>query len=466
MMKGLPRENNLPITKFESMLKTDCVYFFDSVEFEEIIQSYIDTGKNALAKKALKLGLIQHPKSIILLLLKAELLIFDGDIELAFSLLEELQAIEPTNEEIYIQQASIFSKKDDHFGAINSLKKALVYTDDEADILSMIGMEYLYIDNFEMARLNFAKCLHVDFEDYSSLYNIIYCFDMENKNEEAIEYLNQYIDKNPYCEVAWHQLGRQYFISKNYNEALRSFDYAVLIDEFFVGAYLEKAKTLEELKRFEEAIENYQETLKIEDATAFVYFRIGDCYEKMNRTDLALKNYGKSVHEDPSLDSSWMALTNLAYKASDYNNALVYVEKAIEIDDQNSDYIKKYAEINLRLKCFNEAVEAFEKCILYQDYSLLVWVGLSDSLCALGEFEKALKNLTNAIPYVEKSSEIEIRLGCLYLIFKNFQKGMDHLNEAFTLDFESRAIIKHLFPTVYEMNEVKVIIAEFKKTYI
>ena len=273
-MSLTPKENNISLSKFESMLKTNSIYFFDSIEFEEIIHYYIDSGKNSLAKKAIKLGLKQYPKSVVLRLLRAELLIFDGEIEKASSLLRELQAIEPTNDEIYVLQASICSKNDDHSSAINILKIALAYTDDEADILSMIGMEYLYLDNFDEARLNFAKCLEVDFEDYSSLYNVIYCFDMQNNHTEAIDYLNKYIDNDPYSEVAWHQLGRQYFILEKYKEALNAFDYAVLIDEYFVGAYLEKAKTLEQLNRFEDAIENYKVTLELDYPTSFVFLRI------------------------------------------------------------------------------------------------------------------------------------------------------------------------------------------------
>ena len=65
----------MSLTKFESMLKTNSVYFFDLVEFEEIIIHYIDVGKHSLAKKAVKLGLEQHPQSVDLKLLQVELLL-------------------------------------------------------------------------------------------------------------------------------------------------------------------------------------------------------------------------------------------------------------------------------------------------------------------------------------------------------------------------------------------------------
>ena len=52
------------LKKFESMLKTNNVFFFDSNEFENIIHHYLEIGKVALAKKAINLGLDQHPSSI------------------------------------------------------------------------------------------------------------------------------------------------------------------------------------------------------------------------------------------------------------------------------------------------------------------------------------------------------------------------------------------------------------------
>ena len=134
---------SLSLSKFESMLKTNKVFFFDSEEFEEIILHYLDMGKANLAKKALKLALDQHPKSTVLKLVQVEMLVYDDKLDLAEKMLNELYAIEPTNEEIYIQKANIWSKRDQHDKAVEQLKIALKYTDDYADVYNLIGMEYL-----------------------------------------------------------------------------------------------------------------------------------------------------------------------------------------------------------------------------------------------------------------------------------------------------------------------------------
>src|SRR5690606_11073891 len=303
-------EYNLSLSKSESMLKTNKVLFFDSEEFEEIILHYLDSGKATLAKKALKLALEQHPKSTGLKLVQVEMLIYDDKLDQAEKLLNELYAIEPHNEEIYIQKANIYSKRDNHEKAVELLHTALKYTDDYADVYNLIGMEYLFMDNLEMAKENFIKCLEEEPEDQAALYNVVYCFEFLDQNEDAIEYLKKYIDRNPYSEIAWHQMGRLYYGLKDYENAVRAFEYASYIDEDFVGAYMEKGKALEKLKRYEDAIESYNRTIELDDPTSYALLRIGKCYEKLGNNVEALKFYNRTVHEDPLLDKGWIVITD------------------------------------------------------------------------------------------------------------------------------------------------------------
>lgn len=453
------KNKKISLSKFESMLKTNDIYFFDSTEFEGIIQYYLDIGRQSLAYKAIKLGLDQHPAAVNLRLLKAELLIYEDKLDEADGILIALHAIEPNNEEIYIQKGTILSKRGKHQEAIDSLKIALAYsTDDEVDIFAMIGIEYLYLDNFDSARFNFVKCLEVDYEDYSSLYNVIYCFDMQNQHAEAIIYLNDFVDKDPFCEVAWHQLGRQYFILQNFEEALKAFDYAVLIDDSFVGAYLERAKTLEQLNRYEDAIEDYLVSIDLDDPTAFAYCRIGECYNRIGNKNLALKYFKKTVMEDPLLDKGWLSLANLYCDSKRYQKALYYINKAIAIDASNTLYWRMYAEINLKLDFYEEAASAFYTCIDFEDTGLDVFIGLVDVLNFIGEFEEALKVLHKAKKLYKKHTEIEYRLGCLYFIVGDDKKGVKYLKQALSSDFEYHIVFKELFPAVFSLSIVNELI--------
>tara|TARA_B100000809_G_scaffold249300_2_gene280497 strand:+ start:70301 stop:71668 length:1368 start_codon:yes stop_codon:yes gene_type:complete len=453
----------MSLSKFESMLKTNKVYFFDSSEFEEIIHYYLDNGRHSLAKKAVDLGLKQHPSSLMLKLLKVELHVFEEKFIDAEKLLNELEALEPTNEEVHIQRAAIFSKKDKHLEAINSLKIALEYTDDLADVSSLLAMEYLYLDDFDNARLNFIKCLEVDFEDYSALYNIIYCFDMDENHAEAVVYLNSYLDKNPYCEVAWHQLGRQYIVLKEFEKALKSFDFAVVIDDNFIGGYLEKAKTLEILGRYEEAVENYSISIELDDPTAFVYLRIGDCFRNLNQLKKASEFYKKAVNEDPLLDKAWMSLTDVYFLIEDYTKSLYYMKKVLSIDEFNPVYWRKYGEINIKLSFFEESIVAFNRCLSLDDKSLEIWLALVDVYYYLGDYEESLNTLIKAKNYYNAIAEIEYRLFGLFMQLGNSGAAYIHLKNGLAIDFDFLEVMKELYPGFFKVKEVKTIISEFKK---
>ncbi len=453
----------MSLSKFESMLKTNDVIFFDLAEFEEIIIHYLDIGKHSLAKKAVKLGLEQHPGTVDLKLLQVELFIFEDALEDAADLIQEIIAINPNNDEVYIQKATLLSKINLHDKAIESLLIALGFAEDKLDIWALIGMEYLFLNDYKNARQYFEKCVEEDVEDYAALYNIVYCFDMGKLHTEAAEYLKSYIDRNPYSEVAWHQLGRQYFVLEMYKEALVSFDYAVLIDENFIGGYLEKAKTLEALKKYKDAIDNYLITVELDDPTAFAYIRIGECFEKLKNTETAIKYYKKAVHEDPLLDKGWVLLTNAYYNQKDYQKASYYILKALRIDENNVLYWRKYSEINIKLNLYEEAVTGFQKCLSLNDVAIEIYIALADVLSFLGDNNDAVKILLNAHEKYSDFAEIEYRLAGLYFILNEEKNGMYYLIKGMEIDYDHHSIIKELYPAVFNNFKVQKLLKDYKK---
>ena len=458
--------NNHSLTKFESMLKTNNVLFFDSDEFENIIYHYLEIGKIALAKKAIKVGLGQHPTSVTLKLFQVEIYVLEDKLHLADKLLDSLYLLEPANEEIYIQKASILSKRDEHQKAIDTLMIALKLIDaeeDEADVYALIGMEYLFMDQFENAKNYFIKCLELDNEDYSALYNIIYCFDFMDMNMQAIEFLNHYLDKNPYSEVAWHQLGKQYFTLKDYKKAVAAFDFAIISDDTFVGAYLEKGKVLEKQHNYVEAIENYKITLALDEPTSFALLRIGSCHEKLGQFDLAVQYYYKTVHEDPLLDKGWIAITKFYNKQQNYQKALYYINKAINIDGDNVLYWKLYAQINHRLNFLEEAERGYKKTLDLGNYELDTWLSRADILIQLGEYEAAALNLIQGAEFYPETAEIEYRLAGIYYTLLETEKGYYHLKNGLILNPEFDFIIDELFPMVSSLKSVQDIISHSKK---
>ncbi|NRR91875.1 hypothetical protein HSX10_09900 [Winogradskyella undariae] len=466
-MQYSQEDENFSLTRFESMLKTNNILFFDSNEFENIIHHYLENGKIALAKRAIKLGLEQHPSSVNLKLFKVEIYILENKFQQADDLLDGLHNLEPNNEEIFIQKANVLSKQDQHQKAINTLLIAIDLSnspEDDADLYALVGMEYLFLEQFENAIVFFQKCLESDTTDYAALHNIVYCYDFLDQNSEAIEYLNSYLDINPYCEVAWHQLGRQYFTIKEYAKANSAFDFAIISDDTFVGAYIEKGKVLEKLKKYEEAIENYKITLALDDPTSFALLRIGHCYAKLKHEEFAIQFFKKTISEDVLLDKGWIAITKFYMKQLNYQKALYYINKAVIIDGENVIFWKLYATVNKRLNFLEEAERGYKKALDLGNFELDTWLNRSDVLTTLGEYEAAIFNLIQASEFYPENAEVEYRLAGLYFSTHQSEEGRFHLKNATRLNIDYNFIISELFPQLTEKPLIKAIITEAKKT--
>jgi tetratricopeptide (TPR) repeat protein len=291
----------------------------------------------------------------------------------------------------------------------------------------------------------------------------VYCFEFLDQNQEAISYLKKYIDKNPYSEIAWHQLGRLHYSVKEYKDAIRAFDYATLIDDEFLGAFMEKAKALERLKKYDEAIINYNRTIELDDPTSYALLRIGKCYEKVGNKVQALKYYNKTVHEDPLLDKGWIAITDFYVRQKNYQKALHFVNKALAIDNQNRLYWKRYASINKQLNLFEEAEFGYRKAVEFGDYQLDTWLFWVDILQFLGEFESAIQTLLQATEYFPEENEVEYRLAGLYFMLQQTDKAKFHLCNALRLNSTNTIVLKELFPVVWARKMVQNYIAKHIK---
>ena len=401
MLSFQGEDENLSIKRFEKMLKTNATYFFDSIDFERIISYYLDQGKIDLAEKAVALALEQHPNALTLQLFKTEILILKDKTNEALSILNTLAKIEQNNEDIHILKASIYSKTGKHQKAIATLQKILDYTEDHFESNNLIAMEYLFLNNFEEALHYFKASLNSNPTDANTLYNVVYCYEMLEKESDLIVFLNQYIDTNPYSELAWHLLGKQYFDQKEYKKALRAFDYAILIDEQFIGALVEKAKTYEQLGDYSNAAANYHITLKLDEPTAFVYLRLGVCYQELKQKEEAIAYFNKAILEDPQLIKAWVAIITFYMEEKEQKKALYYAKKAINANDTSDLLWKLIAMVNFDNQLYEESELAYDNCLELGNYSKSTYLNFIDVLLVLGKKEKAIKILLQAKEYYD-----------------------------------------------------------------
>ena len=333
---------NFSVSKFEKMVKENKVLFFDSLEFENIISYYLDSGKLAYAKRALKLSLSQHPSNTNLSLFEIEIFIQEDKLDNALDLANSIIMIENNNYEAIILKSSILSKQKKHNKSISLLKSIINNYKNNSELFYQIGIEYLFIENFSKSSYYFKKSLNYDYLDHSAIYNILYCYEMIRDTKGLIIFLKEYLSRNPYSEIGWHNLGKNYVKIKMYNEAIAAFDYAIFSDDSFTSPYIDKGKLLEKMKKYDEAIDNYKEIISINPNSSYALFRIAFCFEKKYDYENSLDYYFKCINNDPNMDKAFFRLSMFYYREKKFKRAIEYIEKAIKLNQEKSKYWKIY----------------------------------------------------------------------------------------------------------------------------
>jgi tetratricopeptide (TPR) repeat protein len=204
--------------------------------------------------------------------------------------------------------------------------------------------------------------------------------------------------------------------------------------------------------------------LALDEPTSFALLRIGHCYEKMGKDDLAVQYFYKTVHEDPLLDKGWISITKFYNKKHNYQKALYYINKAINIDCDNVIYWKLYAQINHRLNFLEEAERGYKKTLDLGNYELATWLSRADILIHLGEYDASILNLIQAAEFYPETAEIEFRLAGLHFMLLETEKGQYHLKNGLLLNHEYQFIIDELFPKIKNKGSIKKFITDTKKS--
>jgi tetratricopeptide (TPR) repeat protein len=61
------------------------------------------------------------------------------------------------------------------------------------------------------------------------LYELAFCYDVLDNQEESVQFYQQYIDNEPYSYAAWYNLGNAYTKLSLFEKAIDAYDYAILI---------------------------------------------------------------------------------------------------------------------------------------------------------------------------------------------------------------------------------------------
>ena len=225
------QDRQAAIERYEDMLKSHDATYFDSAEFEYIIDNYVEKNQLRRSREAIDLAMQQHPESSVLKIKEARQYLLENDAQRAFEIMQHIERDED-DPDYFLILGSCLAVLGKSKEALENYFSALPYFDEDEkfDLYNAIAYEYQRLRNFDLALEFYEKALPYA-EDVDTIYHEIRCcFLSAGRNDEALGYFQNLIDKDPYNSKAWTNVGDCYRMLGQYEEAIDPYEYALSID--------------------------------------------------------------------------------------------------------------------------------------------------------------------------------------------------------------------------------------------
>lgn len=435
------------VQKFERMKKNNENYFFDVIEFESIIDYYIESNNSIKAFEAATLASEQHPNSVSIQLRKARVLLDKGRAVEALRILKKLENIEPGNHEVYVAKGTALGILGDIQGAKKMFDFALTLdSDDIGNILFSITSVLQNLNYYEYLIPYLQKLIILEPDFYAHLYDLAYAYEKTEDFENSISFYLKYLEVEPFSDSAWYNLGIIYNKQENYEKALEAYDYALAINSQNTFAIFNKGNILCNLDKYNDAIPVYHEYLENEPDNFEAMTYLAECYEKTNDLVLAKKYYHEAIDLAPEYADPWFGLGIIALESGSPDDSLIFLRKAVRLDDENPEIWYMLGKAHYAKNEKKDTLRCFREALKLDAYYSEVWTDLGRMILYDGFVMKALPYLEKAYKIIGDVPGINYILASYYLHTSSMDKAYRHLSLALDVDKELFRDFHDIFP--------------------
>ncbi len=448
------------VQQFERTIQQGETKFFDVEEFLSLADHYMMQLSLERAGEVLEMALTQHPGSTELQLRKARLWVRKGLLAQSLGWLQALQATESRNPEIQVLMAEIYSELQEHDRAIQCYHRAIELADAQ-------DKEYLYIDlsgeyqnkgDLDRARFYLRKAITLNPRNDFGYLEYYFLLQMENKVQEGLDFFKGLTDADPYNPVAWHYLGLCYQDQELLEEAIRAFDFVVVIDDQYADAYFQKAECYMDLGFFSQALASLEEAESFYEYKPRLLYMKGECLEQLHQWEAGLQVYQQATRLAPDMTESWIGMSICLQELGRIKEALAYAEHALALEPDNHHYQLVRAAMLRDLGRLGDAETVYQRLLEAEPELIEIYLEMSTLYLKLDDVAQMEASLVKGLTIDEQSPELLYRLAATYFYAGKVAQGTQWLHLALDRQFSGYIELFNFIPELSENTYITDII--------
>ena len=433
------KDRKAAIERYEDMLKTHDSVYFDSEEFEFIIDHYTQHNDLRHSRQAVEMAMKQHPESNMLKIKLARQYLLENDAQRAFEIMQHVERVDDDQDpDYFLTLGSCLAMLGKSEEALENYFSALPYFDEDEkfELYNAIAYEYQHMQQFDLALEFYGKALPYA-EDNDTIYHEIRCcFLSAGRKEDAIAYFQQIIDKDPYNSKAWTNIGDVYRMMGQYEESIDPYEYALSIDPEDLWTNMHLADIYYDLGRYKEAIDTLEEALRNGVETSMIHTTIGDCYYRLNDLQTAEEHFKKALEINPMIGSGYAGLGYVFSDRGQSRKAIKYFEKAMTIEPWETDHLYSIATDYMKLKEYDKALEYLRKIQETTPTDPDAYYYIADLYGQQDKIDEAINTIKFGLLQTDNDASLLYLLAYAYFVKGCHNQGLEALDQALDADFE------------------------------
>ncbi|KAH9286063.1 Cell division cycle protein 27 -like protein [Echinococcus granulosus] len=226
----------------------------------------------------------------------------EADQELS-QLASDLLTLDRSAPEPWTAAGNYYSLQREHDIAIRFFRRALQVCPTDAYACTLLGHEYISVDNLDRAASAFRHALRLDGRSYSARFGLSNVYFKQDYFGLADAHLVRAISLFPNSSLLLTHLGairaRIGRLDDEPGSAIDCLNRAVNLNPTSPIALYHRACVLSSLGRYQDAIEELERLMLITPHEAMIYFMLGHAYQKVGNSPQAMIYYSWAMELDP-----------------------------------------------------------------------------------------------------------------------------------------------------------------------
>lgn len=272
-------------------------------EYNYIIDHFIDKENDVEALKACRIAFSHHPYSLDLLIKFADTLVVTGDLDNARTLLDTYSDSYTESAEIMYLYARISVHKQDFEGAREYFNKVAEQHNGHGnhyEAILAISQDCIDESNFSEALHYLQKAIEIAPDLYEYFNDMAYCYEKLDELDLSVQYYNKYLDKDPFNDNVWFNLGTIYARKAEFDNAIEAFEYSLALNEKNSSSLYNMAVVYLNLEQFPKSVEFFNSFLECEPDSIAGYIGLANAKMGLNDFTGAREAFAKANELDPS----------------------------------------------------------------------------------------------------------------------------------------------------------------------